>query len=275
MPPEPPPTHWVVVVPVKRLDAAKTRLDRPDRAEVALAMARDTVAAAAACDLVHAVLVVTDDPRAARALAGVADMVADEPGRGLNPALEHGADVARQRWAGCAVAALAADLPALRPAELGRALTLAPGTGRGLVADAAGKGTVLLMAAPAVALDPRFGPDSRAGHRADGVSDLTDLVGGEAPGLRRDVDTVADLVAAAGLGLGVYTGALALGRVQATIRSGTDAVGDDGTVFRLGAGSRLVGSLRQVHPGQRVSLGLAAPIGDEPEVLTIGLVGEN
>src|SRR4249920_1150881 len=61
---------WTIVVPVKALRRAKSRLNRPDRAAVALAMARDSVAAAVAAPGVGAVVVVTDDPQAARALAG-------------------------------------------------------------------------------------------------------------------------------------------------------------------------------------------------------------
>ena len=69
--------RWVLVVPVKRLATAKTRLlgvDDALRQELALAFALDTVAAALSADEVAAVLAVTDDPRAAAALgaAGVA-----------------------------------------------------------------------------------------------------------------------------------------------------------------------------------------------------------
>ena len=167
---------WAVVVPVKLLDEAKTRLDRADRAEVALAVARDTVTAAAACPLVEAVVVVTDDPRAAAAVEGAAEVVADEPARGLNPALLHGAAYAAREHPGTGIAALAADLPAMRPDELARALSAADDAGRALVADAAGDGTVLLTAAPGETLDPRFGAGSRAAHAAAGALDLTDLL---------------------------------------------------------------------------------------------------
>jgi 2-phospho-L-lactate guanylyltransferase len=59
--------RWSVIVPVKELHAAKSRLNRPDRADIALAMARDTVRAAAAATAVAEVVVVTDDPRALQA----------------------------------------------------------------------------------------------------------------------------------------------------------------------------------------------------------------
>ncbi|MBL7621763.1 2-phospho-L-lactate guanylyltransferase, partial [Frankia sp. AgB1.8] len=63
-----------MVLPLKRLGAAKSRLEHPDRAALALAMATDTAAAAAAAGpaLVAGVLLVTNDPvaRAGRTPGG-------------------------------------------------------------------------------------------------------------------------------------------------------------------------------------------------------------
>ncbi|MGH3997494.1 MAG: 2-phospho-L-lactate guanylyltransferase, partial [Pseudonocardiaceae bacterium] len=65
----------------------------------------------------------------------------------------------------------------------------------------------LLLAAPGQPLDPRFGADSAATHRATGAHELA----GGWPGLRCDVDTAADLAVAHDLGLGRFTRAV-LGR---------------------------------------------------------------
>ena len=200
---------WSVVVPAKRLGVAKTRLrpltaGRPDaeeaHRELVLALLADTVAAALACRVVEALVVVTDDPAAASVVTGLgARVVADEPDDGLNPALEHGVRSA----AGPAVAALSSDLPALRPDELAAALEAAAGTARAFVADAQGTGTTLLTAVD-VPLQPRFGTGSAEAHLAGGAVAL----GGDWPGLVRDVDTEADLRAALRLGAGPRTGAL-------------------------------------------------------------------
>lgn len=204
-----------MVVPAKRLAVAKTRLrpltDRPDGTggghdELVLALLADTVAAITACPAVGDIVVVTDDPRAAALVTGLgARTVADEPDRGLNAALVHGA-----RTAGTGpVAAVSSDLPALRPAELAGALAeagrlaAAAGGDRCFTADAAGTGTTLLAAATGD-LDPHFGPGSAAAHEASGAVRLP----ARWPGLARDVDTPADLRAAALLGLGPATGAL-------------------------------------------------------------------
>jgi len=201
---------WSVLLPVKVLARAKSRLAElagPHRAELALALACDTVAAVRACEAAARVIVITDDQVAATALRGLgAVIVPDEPRDGLNAALRHGARYAAARWPGAGTAALSADLPALRPAELARALSAAAAWPNAFVADAAGDGTTMYAAAPGAAFRPAFGLASRARHAAEGAAELG-LAG--VPGLRRDVDTPGDLRDAAGLGLGPRSAPLA------------------------------------------------------------------
>ncbi len=201
---------WSVVIPVKVLALAKSRLTGlagPRRAALALAMAADTVAAAAACPAVDLVIVVTDDDRAAAELSGLGALVLpDEPGDGLNPALAFGAVYSDERWPDRGRAGLAADLPALDTAELGRALAQAAEVSQAFVADAAGTGTTMYTAGPGAVFRPRFGPGSCAAHLAAGAVELA-LPG--LNGLRRDVDTVDDLRDAARIGLGPRTAAAA------------------------------------------------------------------
>lgn len=197
--------RWAIVVPVKRLASAKTRLQvDPDvRIELALAMAADTIRAAVACPLTAVVIAVSDDPAAGPVLRSLgAVVVPDRPDAGLNPALRHGATVAEVP-ADAGVAAIAADLPALQPRELADLLAKASGRGVAVVADAAGEGTTLLAATAADRFRPEFGPGSRARHVAGGAVDLTDSAG---PSLRCDVDTLVDLAAAQALGLGPECG---------------------------------------------------------------------
>jgi 2-phospho-L-lactate guanylyltransferase len=195
-------------VPLKPLALAKSRLAPAagaDRPALALAFAMDTVAGALACAAVRSVVVVTDDPRAASELSALgARILPDSPAAGLNAALAHGARTVRGRRPGAAVAALNAYLPALRPGELQRVLDTAAAFPRAFLADAAGIGTTLLSAAPDVELDPSFGGPSRLRHSASGAAEIL-LPGVET--VRRDVDTGADLRAAALLGLGRYTSA--------------------------------------------------------------------
>jgi 2-phospho-L-lactate/phosphoenolpyruvate guanylyltransferase len=209
-----------VLVPIKRLEAAKTRLRAgltdADHEALVLAMALDTVAAALASPVVGRVVVVTGDPMPGDAAVVLgAELIADVPDAGLNPALAYAASLVRRSGATPTepgVAALTADLPALRTDELTEALRRAEefagsrgpggqGGGRSFVADATGTGTVLLAATPATLLEPCFGAGSAAAHLASGAVPLTDPW----PSLRRDVDTPADLAEAFVLGVGPRT----------------------------------------------------------------------
>lgn len=272
---------WTVVVPVKHLDTAKSRLrgalDHVPHDRLALALAQDTVTAALACPEVGEVLVVTGDTVAGATLAALgARTVPDPPGSGLNQAFLAGA----ARAGHARIAALTADLPALRPADLSAALTAAtaPPNGsagangsagpaarggvRRFVADAPGTGTVLLTTAAGTPLDPRFGPESASAHANSGALALT----GRWPTLRRDVDTAADLLAAARLGLGRHTGILlgpgpgtvlsmqgTVASYDAQTRSGTLLL-DDGTEVAFPAAAFDASGLRLLRLGQRVRI---------------------
>ncbi len=201
-----------LLVPVKSLARAKTRLrgaadggagDRQAHSGLALALARDVLAAAAAAATVRRLLASTSDPDVAAAVAADGVTTApDEPDAGLNPALRHGERALRTADPGAAVAVLQADLAALRPEELDAAVGLALQTAsRGFCPDRAGTGTTLLVAAAGQPLDPRFGAGSAAAHRLAGTVELA----GDWPGLRCDVDTPADLAVAVELGLGEHT----------------------------------------------------------------------
>lgn len=197
---------WSMVIPVKVLAQAKSRLiglAGPPRAQLALAMAADTVAAALATPQVGSVIVVSDDQEVGAELGGLgAVVIADDPAAGLNPAMVFGASYADTRWPGRGRAAMAGDLPALRPAELTAALEAAGEAGEAFVPDAAGTGTTLYAVGPGVDFRPGFGPGSRDRHLAAGAAELNLP---ELRGLRQDVDTPADLRRAVDLGLGPRT----------------------------------------------------------------------
>ena len=100
-----------LLVPIKPLARAKTRLrdaadDGAAHARLVVALARDTLAAAAAAALVRRVVAVCSDGLVRRILAmdGV-EAVADEPGDGLNSALRYGEALLRCADPATAVAA--------------------------------------------------------------------------------------------------------------------------------------------------------------------------
>jgi 2-phospho-L-lactate guanylyltransferase len=177
--------RFTLLVPLKPLAAAKSRLrgavPGTRHEDLVLALATATLEAAAASPAVARLIVITNEQ-----LTGFETF--PDPHQDLNAAL---AGVAR-RLSG-PLAAIPADLPALRAAELTQALGLC--VQRSFVPDFAGTGTVLL-AAPLGDLDPRFGPDSAQAHEHSGAVRLA----GDWPSLRRDVDTLADLEAVEALG---------------------------------------------------------------------------
>ena len=206
------PLRYAVLVPVKPPAFAKSRLaplgDNARRALV-VAFAIDTVAAALEADAVSGVLAVTDDHMLAAALCDVgAFVIPDAVTDDLNGSLQQAALEAQRRWPDSGVAALCADLPALRPVDLDRAVTTAPIDRMSFVADADGVGTTTVLAPSIDLFVPRYGAESRKAHLESGAAEieLPDI-----PTLRHDVDTPADLAAALDLGVGGRTAVTAAG----------------------------------------------------------------
>lgn len=283
---------WSLVIPVKRLTAAKSRLaplPTARRADLALAFVHDCVTAATAADEVGQVVVVTADVAAAESLARLGARIAlerpagaDAAGSGgfgrfaesagsteaavapdgaqtrLNAAIVFGARYSRRVRPDLRVGALTGDLPSLRSAELDAVLALAAANdGRSFVPDAAGSGTTLLLGGADGALDPLFGGDSRGRHARSGAAELF----GAGRSVRQDVDTLADLEAALRLGVGAHTAhEIGLGLMQGTVRSfdpatrGGTVLLDDGTELPYDASAFDAGGLRMARVGQRVAL---------------------
>ncbi len=201
-------TGWDVVIPVKRLEQAKSRLSGLGdavRRDLALAFLLDVLDAVRAVPVVRGIVVVTADERVAgTARDGLGDrvrIVPDAEPMELNRALHRGV-AGRRPVAGAeapGVLALCADLPALTPGAVAALLDGAPRSGAGFVADHTGAGTTAYLAGARL-FDPRFGPGSRAAHAEQGATDLT---ASARPELRADVDTPEDLWALRGRALGV------------------------------------------------------------------------
>jgi 2-phospho-L-lactate guanylyltransferase len=200
--------RWVVVVPVKRSAQGKSRLEVAgvDRAELARAIALDTIEAAARCESVLQVVVVSDDPVLARESATIPALrtVSEGDPRGLDAAVATGIE-AIDPSGRMPRAALLGDLPSLRPADLHEALRAAASVDRAVVADAEGTGSTLVTARPGVPWSSSFGDGSFARHTAAGY---TALEIPDASTLRRDVDTADQLEAAVRLGVGRRTAAV-------------------------------------------------------------------
>ncbi len=202
-----PPADIGLVIAVKRLAAAKTRLapvfSAATREAVVLAMMVDTIRSALALPVLQTVTVVTPDQVAADAAQelgaqALTDPTPDGHRNPLNNAIAAAESVIRESTPNIVV--LQGDLPALQPQELAEAITDARSYPRSFVGDRHGTGTSALFAF-GVALEPRFGPDSARRHQLSGAVELT----GAWPGLRCDIDTPDDLMVARRLGVGAAT----------------------------------------------------------------------
>ncbi len=209
-PPSPRGRRFGLVVPVKRVATAKSRLaplGDEARRELVAAFAVDTVTAALACPQVARVLVVTDEVALALALREQGVLAIPDGGSGgLNEALTQGAAELVRADRHLRPVALCADLPALRTEDLSAVLdsvvdTVPPGSSS-FVADAAGRGTTLYTAPDVGAFAPRFGLGSRQAHVDAGAVEVS---GGPAGSVRLDVDTPEELWAALDLGVGPRT----------------------------------------------------------------------
>ena len=199
-----------LIIAVKRLAAAKTRLapifSAATRERVVLAMLVDTVTAASKVSSLRGITVVTPDEFAADAArrlgAGVLlDPTPDDHPDPLNNAVSAAEKAISQTAAAPSnFVALQGDLPALQSRELTEAIVAARSHSRSFVADRHGSGTAALFAF-GTALQPQFGPNSAQRHRGSGAIELT----GPWPGLRCDIDTADDLIAARRLGIGSAT----------------------------------------------------------------------
>lgn len=199
-----------LIIAVKRLDAAKTRLSSlfaaaapGAREDLVLAMLVDTITAAQAVPAVGGITVVTPDHRAAETarLHGAGVLIDPTPAGHpdpLNEALRRAEAAVVESTVNVAV--LQGDLPALQARELAQAVSAARVHPRSLVEDRHGTGTAALFSF-GVPLDPSFGTDSARRHANSGAVALAAAW----PGLRCDIDTPEDLAAALRLGVGTTT----------------------------------------------------------------------
>lgn len=191
---------WWLVLPLKAPAQAKRRLTPPPgvvRAELARAMAADTLDAAVAAVGRERVVIVGEAPDPSSGYVVLAD-----EGRGLNAAVHQGISWVHRAAPG-PVAVYFGDHPCVHADDLRQALAGCERHPRAVVPDADGSGTALLTARDASDLTPQFGPESAAAHGRSAATVLLDL-----PRLRLDVDDAASLSAAVALGVGRRTAAV-------------------------------------------------------------------
>jgi 2-phospho-L-lactate guanylyltransferase len=198
---------WALV-PIRGLETAKTRLgedlDAEERLELVIDLLTRTLTATRDAARIAGTVVVTMDPAAAGLARDHRAIGLVERAPGLNEAIVAARSVAAARGAS-AVVVVPADLPAITPIaidSLVEAAALAARSSdthrRGIVAlvpDRHRTGTNALLVSPPGLVEPSFGANSFARHRAAAEAAGATVVELDGP-LSLDLDTSADLLAA-------------------------------------------------------------------------------
>jgi 2-phospho-L-lactate guanylyltransferase len=187
------------VLPVKRFDDAKQRLDKTlnagTRRALAEAMVSDVLHGLRRAQRIDKVVVVTGETGAeALARAYDADSIPDDD-RGHSHAARSGVDWAMERDYD-RVLLVPGDCPALDPHEVDELVEVGlGGPDVVIVPDRHGEGTNALLLAPPDAIAPSFGPGSRARHEQAAEAAGARWRIAEPRSLVLDVDTAEDIVA--------------------------------------------------------------------------------
>ena len=183
------------VVPVKELESSKSRLaaslggDAPAR--LALAMLDDVLDALMRVPALTRVGVVTPDDHVARAARDGGAVAVMHPEPGLNPAIEHAAEVLAP-GPNDGVLVVLGDVAGVRPQEIERLLASVGERGIAL-APANDGGTSALLRAPRGVIPAGFGPGSAKVHRDLAEQAGVPYVEVPLPSLAIDLDEREDL----------------------------------------------------------------------------------
>jgi 2-phospho-L-lactate guanylyltransferase len=189
----------VAILPVKRFNAAKSRLDGDltpgSRRALNEAMVTDVLIALRRTPEVDVTLVVTGDKSAGALAAGYDAHPVDDPDdAGHNEAVRLGIREAIIEHNATRVVLVPGDCPALDPKELGALIDATPHAPSVVVVpDRHGEGTNALILSPPEVMHASFGPGSRARHEAAAAEAGAKCVVVEPWSLVHDVDTVDDL----------------------------------------------------------------------------------
>jgi 2-phospho-L-lactate guanylyltransferase len=195
------------LVPVKRLDTAKSRLlpelPRADVERLTLAMLGDVLEPLLASPRLAAVAVVTEDTAVARAAeaAGARALLRPEPG--LNAALDAGAaELARE--GARAVLVVLGDVAGVTASDVDALVTAleAQGARGAVLAPSRDGGTGALLRAPYDAIPSRFGAQSAAAHRDAARTAGVPWRELDLPGLAVDLDRAEDVTEFLRAGIG-------------------------------------------------------------------------
>jgi len=187
----------ILLIPVKSLTTAKQRLaaalDQERRSQLAEAMLRDVMTAAAGVLGRIDVALVTGDARARALAAEVGFLVIDDPrSESETAAIEMATAWCEQRGYDTTVV-VPGDIPLITSDELQRVLDAAPAEGAVFVPAYDRRGSNCILRRPASIIPLRFGNDSFLPHCEAMRKTGRELVVLEMPGIGLDIDNPHEL----------------------------------------------------------------------------------
>ena len=187
----------ILLIPVKSLTTAKQRLaaalDQERRSQLAEAMLRDVMTAAAGALGRIDVALVTGDARARALAAEFGFLVIDDPrNESETAAIEMATAWCEQRGYDTTVV-VPGDIPLITSGELQRVLDAAPAEGAVFVPAYDRRGSNCILRRPAAIIPLRFGNDSFLPHCEAMRKTGRELVVLEMPGIGLDVDNPHEL----------------------------------------------------------------------------------
>ncbi|MGB8771883.1 MAG: 2-phospho-L-lactate guanylyltransferase [Candidatus Korobacteraceae bacterium] len=187
----------ILLIPVKSLTTAKQRLadalDQDRRSQLAEAMLRDVMTAAAGVLGRIDVALVTGDTRAQALAAEFGFMVIDDPrNESETAAIEMATAWCGQRGYDTTIV-VPGDIPLITSDELGRVLDAAPAEGAVFVPAYDRRGSNCILRRPASIISLRFGNDSFLPHCEAMKRTGKQLIILEMPGIGLDIDNPQEL----------------------------------------------------------------------------------
>jgi len=185
-----------VIIPVKRLDNAKSRLSSlltdDERKQFCLKMLEDVLRTVKSTRRIHQTVVVSRDPAVLRIAKTFGVAYLKERQTGLNKAVSEAIGWCVERGA-TSVIVLPADIPLVTPTELNRMLSLGEKASMVISSSRNGKGTNALLLTPPDASPTFYGPNSFQRHIQEALKRKISLLRLMSPRIALDIDTVEDL----------------------------------------------------------------------------------
>ena len=185
-----------VIIPVKRLDNAKSRLSSlltdDERKQFCLKMLEDVLRTVKSTRRIHQTVVVSRDPAVLRIAETFGVVYLKEGKTGLNEAVSEAIDWCVERRA-TSVIVLPADIPLVTPTDLNGILSLGEKASMVISSSISGKGTNALLLTPPNASPTFYGPNSFQRHIQEALKRKISLRRLRSPRIALDVDTVEDL----------------------------------------------------------------------------------